>query len=402
MKHFFSHRLANTWNNLFFGRTLAQRYIVSYLVRFHSMSLAFLVLFVLLGQIWEFASKWLQAGVGVVDTAHLILLLIPSAFIWAMSFALMLGVFFTLVVLKNNGELVAIWFMGLEQKDLAAPIIKYSITIMFLTLFLSHTLYPYSMDRFTYTFNQLIFEKPVIQFKDRSILWLNGRLLAVASVNDLQLHDVILLDKTSSPMVIASAEWAHIEKNMLGQTFFVMDQPWLLRIPSDPRLRDFTRLDAESLSYPLISIKGAGESSSSSGTADLVSTWNYFREAHQRVALEKEEMQKRFAIDGITIKLRRDFDLVKSGFILGMRWGQIICVPLFTLLGFFAYFYFPRASPVLLIIGLLFFALMLWLVYYLLAVVVVHGRLPLGVLVIPLMVLVGTVLYFAINKRKLL
>jgi len=156
---------------------ILHRYILKEILSSFLFGFLFFNFILLIGIIFDLTELIFIGNVPFLEVAKLLLFKLPSFFDIVIPLSLLFASLLTFGRLSAEGEIIAFLSSGISLLRIEGAVLIFALGLSISSLYFSWSLTPWCNYHYSQTYEKIIFTKPTIQIKERTIIDLEGRKL---------------------------------------------------------------------------------------------------------------------------------------------------------------------------------------------------------------------------------
>jgi lipopolysaccharide export system permease protein len=182
-----------------------QEFIPTFLIAFFFFFVMFIINHILL-----YIKPLFEKDVPFDLIAMLLITAMPMYMIFCLPFGIMLSTLMTMGRFSSDNEIVAFRACGFNIMKIFTPIFITGLVLTILCFMINDSLLPYSLQKQRETFRKIMYLKPTLDFKSKTVKRYFGKILITDIVKDTSIEGLIIIDDSDNQKRIISTKEAKI------------------------------------------------------------------------------------------------------------------------------------------------------------------------------------------------
>jgi lipopolysaccharide export system permease protein len=241
-------------------------YILKEFLPTFAITFLFFFFIFIINHILVYIKPLLEKNVPFDLVGMLILTILPLYILFCLPFGILLAVLMTMGRLSTDNEIVAFRACGFNMMQIFVPIFICSLVITFVGFIINDSILPYSIQEQRNTLRKIMYIKPTLDFKSKTVKPYAGKVIFTDIVKDNSIEGLVILEKKDGQMQIISTKKALISSPPDRKNAIMISmKDAMLQFENIDRPNEFNFGYSDDISYFISFIEDSDENRNISG-----------------------------------------------------------------------------------------------------------------------------------------
>ncbi|HOV15105.1 MAG TPA: LptF/LptG family permease, partial [Spirochaetota bacterium] len=279
---------------------IVTKYVLLEFIPTFVITFSFFFLIFIINHILLYIKPLFEKDVPLDLIGMLLLTALPMYMLFCFPFGVMLATLMTMGRFSSDNEIVAFRALGFNIMEIFGPVFIIGIVVTFLSFYINDRVLPYSLQEQRTTLRKIMYLKPTLDFKSKTVKNYFGKILITDIVKNTSIDGLIIIDKDERDQkkIITTKRADILVPKERKNSIEIKMNDAMVQFENKDRQNEFNYGYSDSISYFISFEEEDNENSNVSGNEKT--TYEIYQEVNK---------SKETALD---VLRRRDFSVLKT------------------------------------------------------------------------------------------